>query len=74
MFLCCPFFFSPDMVDRSVDTGLLSAICAAEKILLSFDPVADDLASAMSANRRKLMDGTLEAIKNVGLPGRDHFK
>ena len=62
------------MVDHSVDTGLLSAMCAAEKIFLGLYSVADDLASAMSADGRKLMDGTLKAIKNVGLAGRYHFK
>jgi hypothetical protein len=55
----------PDLV-RAVGTTVESALC--------FQPVADDLATAMRAGGRQRMDGAVKAIKGVDLAGQPNFK
>jgi len=47
---------------------------ATEKLTGNFDPVPDDLALAVLANRRHELDRALEAVEHVPLSGCDQFK
>jgi hypothetical protein len=47
---------------------------AAENLSVSFNAVPDNPAIAMRANRRQRVDGALETVESVTLPGDDHFK
>jgi hypothetical protein len=62
------------VVDRSAGTGLLGAVSAAVKVLFGLDPVADDLAPAVSTDRGKLVDRALETIKHVTVARRHYLK
>jgi hypothetical protein len=54
---------------------LTGAMCATVEFAIPhFHTVPDDLASAMSAFRRKRMDGALEAIEHVPVASHDYFK
>ena len=46
----------------------LGAVRAAEKCAFLFEPVADDMNSAISADRSERMDRALEAIEGMGPP------
>ena|SRR5919107_5475323 len=71
LFVLCP---RSDVIDRSPDAALPGAVSAAIECAFGLDPVADDLASAMIAHRRELVDGTLEAVESVCLTRGDHLK
>jgi len=45
-----------------------------ENFSVRFDTVADDTAVVVRANRRELVDCTLETVKSVTFPADDHFK
>jgi len=62
------------MVSRAFDARLLGTVCAAEKSIACLDAVADDLAPAMCANRRKLMNRTLKRIKNMPISSSYYFE
>jgi hypothetical protein len=50
------------------------AVDAAEDLSVSFNAMTNDPAIAMRANRRQRVDGALETVESVTLPGHDHFK
>ena len=60
-----------NVIDSAVDAGLAGAVGAAEIIFLGFDPVADHLAAAVSANGSQFVDRTFEAIEGVFDSGSD---
>ena len=62
------------MVPHLFDARLSGAIRAAVKRSLRFDAVADDLAAAVIADRRKFVNRTFEAVERVTRAGSDHFK
>jgi hypothetical protein len=47
---------------------------AAEDFAALLDPVPDDPAMAVRANRRECVDRAFEAIKSVALAGNDYLK
>jgi hypothetical protein len=47
---------------------------AAEKCAFLFEPVTDDMNTAISAGRSERMDSTLEAIEDMGPPIHVHLK
>jgi hypothetical protein len=59
---------------NSDDARLLRAVGAAIKGALRFDAMADDPALAVRTRRRERMNGALEAIENVRLPGVNDFE
>lgn len=67
-------FFSPNVIIDAFDALLPGAMGATVIRRVGFDPVPDDLASAIGANRRQKMDGAFETVENVGFARRDHFK
>jgi hypothetical protein len=62
------------VIDRSVGTGLVSAVGAAEIILFRLDAVSDDLAAAMGTDRSEFVDRAFETIENVPVSRRDHLE
>jgi len=54
--------------------GRACAVDTTENFSVRFDTVADDTAVVVRANRRELVDCTLETVKSVTLPAHDHFK
>jgi hypothetical protein len=62
------------MIDRAGDARRLRAVRAAEERPPGLDTVADDVAAAVIADRRELVDGTLEAVEHMSLAGRDDFE
>jgi hypothetical protein len=68
------FFFAPDVVSDTFDTGLAGAVGAAEKVFLRLDAVSDDFTAAMSADRREFVNRAFKTIENVFFARRNHFK
>src|SRR5918999_1529583 len=65
---------SPHMVDRAVCAGQSRAIRATIKRVAYLDPMPDHLAPAVRADRRELVDRTLEAVEHVSLAGGDDLE
>jgi hypothetical protein len=62
------------MIDRAGDARRLRAVRAAEERSAGLDTVADDVAAAVIADRRQLVNGALEAVEHMSLAGRDYFE
>lgn len=56
---------SRDVIDRAFDTFFTCTMGAAIDRALRFDAMTDDLASAMGADWRKLVDRAFKGVKNV---------
>jgi hypothetical protein len=53
---------------------VIRTVTAAEKHPADFDPMTHNHASAVAAAGSQRVNGTLEAIKHMGLAAHDHFK
>ena len=62
------------MIFHFLDAGLPRAIGATVKRSLRLDAVADDLAAAVIADGRELVNRAFEAVERVTSTGGDHFK
>jgi hypothetical protein len=62
------------VIDRAGDARRLRAVRATEERPPGFDAVADDVAPAVIADRRELVDGTLKAVEHMSLTGRDYLE
>src|SRR5262249_23178136 len=51
-----------------------SAVCAAGDLSVGFNPVSDNPAVAVRANRRQRMDRALEAVEGVTFSTNDYLK
>src|SRR5215813_4802254 len=56
------------------DSGFARATGATIKRVLGLDAVPDDLAAAVSADRRQLLDRAFEAVEDVLSARRDHLE
>jgi hypothetical protein len=54
-----------DVIGNALDPLVASAMRAAIERAVGFDPVTDHLATAMSTNRSKFLDGALKAVEHV---------
>jgi hypothetical protein len=64
----------PDVIHHFCHPHLASAVGATEKGFPGLDSMAGNLASAVRANRRELVDGTLETVKHMLRTGGYDFK
>jgi hypothetical protein len=62
------------MVFSLCNSGIASAIGAAIERILRLDAVSDDPATAVSADRRQLLDRAFEAIEDVLFARRDYLE
>ena len=62
------------VIDNAPCAGGMRAMGAAVEGPIGFDPVSDNLASAMVTDRRELVDRALEAIERVRFASRDYLK
>jgi hypothetical protein len=62
------------VVARLGKAGVSGAVSAAEESAAAFDAVPYDLAPAVLANRRQLVNSTFKAVKHVPLSGRDDLE
>jgi len=62
------------LVARVFDSGLAGAVGAAEELVVGFDAVPDDAASAVVAHRRELVNRTLETVEGVARSRRDDLE
>jgi hypothetical protein len=53
------------VIGNALDPLVASAMRAAIERAVGFDPVTDHLATAMSTNRSKFLDGALKAVEHV---------
>ena len=67
-------YFPSGVIFYVTDTCLAGAVGAAVKGLIRLDPVSDDLAAAVIADRGEFVDCTLETVKSVTFSAYDHFK
>lgn len=63
-----------DVIHDGLHPPLSGTVRAAEKRPLRLYAVTHNLASAVVAYRRQLMDGTFEAVEGMGLTGGDDLK
>jgi hypothetical protein len=50
------------------------AMCTAEKLASALDTVSDHFATAVLTDWGQFVDCTLEAVKDMAAPGRDHLE
>jgi hypothetical protein len=55
-------------------TSLAGAVSAAVEGAIRLDPMPNDLAAAVIADRRQLVDGTLKAIEHMSLADGNHLE
>ena len=56
-------------IAEAFDPRVTSAVDATKELAVILDAVADDLAAAMTADRRECMNGAFEAIEGPAMPG-----
>ena len=62
------------VIDNAPGTGGMRAMGAAIERPIGFDAVSDDLAPAVVADRRELVNRALEAVERVRFASRDHLE
>src|SRR4051812_30698536 len=62
------------VVRQPLDPGVARAAGAAEHLAAGLQAVPDDAAATVGALRRQPMDGALEAVEHVSLPGLHHLE
>src|SRR5215207_3335770 len=68
------FRLNSDVIDSGPNSTLPRAVSTAEERPLRLDPMSDDLARTVLADRRQFVDGALEAVERVGLAGRNYLE
>jgi hypothetical protein len=63
-----------DVIDRCSHAAFPRAVSTAEECALGLDPVTDDLAAAVIADRRQFVDSTFETIERMGVSSRNDLK
>jgi len=68
------FSHDANVIDRRAHPFLASTMRAAEESSVGLDPVSDDLAAAVVADWRQLVNGALEAVEDVPIARGDHLE